>query len=311
MTEFRTCSHCIEKKQIYLFKKSKKVKSGYLNICKACNVKQTLEDRLIKNPIHSPLFKICKGCHIEKKIQDFFKSYNSIQHPLYLLYCTECYHSQIRTNQHKLDWERYLKEHKDGYFLLKCDIHGNIGNEKILITHYLDHGIRYPKIHCIDCTDSKRISLYNEERLNKRLEENIPLRCSTCKITKEMKEFTNSELKSLNPRCSICRRIQYHKYEETTSISRKFKLTRIEYNKLWENQKGLCAICNLPETMVDKGKVRSLAADHCHKIQLETGETKIRGLLCTHCNNGLGRFKESSTLLKKAAKYLDDFNENS
>ncbi len=308
MSQFRICKECKENKRLDLFKKRK---NKYLNTCRACNVKQTMEYRRIQNPLFSSLFKTCRGCHIEKKIQDFFKSRNTIQYPSYLLYCVDCYQAKIRTNEAELAWKNYLNEHKEGYFLLKCDIHGNLPNEKIFITHYLDRGIRYPKIYCIDCVASKRVSLYNEERLNKRLEENIPLRCSTCKKTKDMEEFTNSELKSLNPRCSICRRIQSHKYEETNSISRKFKLTRIEYNKLWENQKGLCAICSLPETMVDKGKVRNLAADHCHKIQLETGETKIRGLLCTHCNNGLGRFKDSSTLLKKAAKYLDDFNENS
>jgi hypothetical protein len=48
-----------------------------------------------------------------------------------------------------------------------------------------------------------------------------------------------------------------------------------------------------------------LSADHCHKIQEQTGETVVRGLLCGQCNAGLGRFKDSPEILRKAAQYLE------
>ena len=66
-----------------------------------------------------------------------------------------------------------------------------------------------------------------------------------------------------------------------------------EYYKMLNSQNNVCAIC---------GKVcttgRNLAVDHCHKTK------DVRGLLCSNCNNGLGRFKDNIDILKSAIKYL-------
>jgi len=50
-----------------------------------------------------------------------------------------------------------------------------------------------------------------------------------------------------------------------------------------------CVICG------DSGK---LVVDHDH----HTG--KVRGMLCNHCNRGLGHFRDDPTLLEFAAQYL-------
>ena len=55
-------------------------------------------------------------------------------------------------------------------------------------------------------------------------------------------------------------------------------------------------ICKAPETLQNK----NLAVDHCHK----TG--KVRGLLCSKCNKGLGLFKDSKELLTTAIEYLEE-----
>ena len=77
-----------------------------------------------------------------------------------------------------------------------------------------------------------------------------------------------------------------------------FGLTPDEYDVMFEKQGGVCAICLEPEKVKRNGKVKNLAVDHDH----ETGA--IRGLLCHHCNVGIGHLKDSPVLLLKASEYL-------
>jgi hypothetical protein len=80
---------------------------------------------------------------------------------------------------------------------------------------------------------------------------------------------------------------------------RKFGITLDQFNAAMKAQGGVCAICKRPsKTLHASGKVKDLAVDHDH----ETG--RFRGLLCTSCNNGLGRFKDSPDLLAAAIAYL-------
>ncbi len=91
------------------------------------------------------------------------------------------------------------------------------------------------------------------------------------------------------------------------SYNRKYRLalyglTQDDFNKMLENQKGVCAICVLPETAIDKyGNLLVLSVDHCHK----TG--KVRGLLCSRCNHLLGNAKDEVTILLRAVEYLNGY----
>lgn len=74
----------------------------------------------------------------------------------------------------------------------------------------------------------------------------------------------------------------------------RYGLTLEQYNNMVEAQGGRCAICGTEEPGAGRNH---LFIDHCH----ETGV--IRGLLCHHCNVGLGRFKNVS-ILQAAINYL-------
>ena len=76
----------------------------------------------------------------------------------------------------------------------------------------------------------------------------------------------------------------------------RYGITNADYEEMLTAQRGLCKICGNPST--GKGKYR-LSVDHCH----ETG--KVRGLLCLLCNSGLGKFKDSPSLLDRAISYLE------
>ena len=75
-------------------------------------------------------------------------------------------------------------------------------------------------------------------------------------------------------------------------LQREFGITEATYTHLLELQGGRCAICRtLP-------KRRRLDVDHNHRTGM------VRGLLCEHCNRGLGLFNDDFDRLIHAAEYL-------
>src|ERR1043166_3270839 len=75
----------------------------------------------------------------------------------------------------------------------------------------------------------------------------------------------------------------------------KLGLTLADYNRMYDEQDGCCAICKEPES---GNKNQKLSADHCH----ESGV--FRGLLCNRCNRAMGLFRDDPEILEAAANYL-------
>jgi hypothetical protein len=69
-----------------------------------------------------------------------------------------------------------------------------------------------------------------------------------------------------------------------------FNLTELMWQKIYDHQHGICAICKKP--------MRKPNCDHAHDSGL------VRGLLCPRCNRALGRFADSLVLLQAAVAYL-------
>jgi hypothetical protein len=95
----------------------------------------------------------------------------------------------------------------------------------------------------------------------------------------------------------------YKDHERARGYNLKFHfgITLSDYKRMFDEQRGLCAICNNPETGHNGrwGKqTLQLAVDH----NPQTG--KVRKLLCRRCNQGIGKFDEDPALLEAAAAYL-------
>jgi hypothetical protein len=75
---------------------------------------------------------------------------------------------------------------------------------------------------------------------------------------------------------------------------RRYGLTFEQYDQMYVDQNGLCAICETPLVK----HCRGTNIDHNHL----TGEN--RGLLCDACNWGLGHFKEDVKILQRSIEYL-------
>jgi hypothetical protein len=83
-----------------------------------------------------------------------------------------------------------------------------------------------------------------------------------------------------------------------SKLKRNYGLTEEEFKCMLAALEGVCAICGRPESGTRKGKLRQLSVDHCHETK------KIRGLLCSRCNPGIGYFNHDPILLERAAAYL-------
>lgn len=129
--------------------------------------------------------------------------------------------------------------------------------------------------------------------------------CSKCKIEKSTIEFYHRKdsKDKLNGVCSGCikkHRYKYRwedKYKKSSldyKLRKDYNITLDQYDKLFEQQKGLCAICGKPQPV----KFHRLAVDHDRKTN------KVRGLLCQSCNGMLGLAKDDVTTLSNAIKYL-------
>lgn len=150
-------------------------------------------------------------------------------------------------------------------------------------------------------------------------------KCNACGIEKDLSEFYNDKSRVLGKSytCKECknshsktyqsslgkedydirgildnkkRRQRYYSKHKDTSIrdysySSRYGISLVEYNLMYENQNGLCCICGK--------KKDKLVVDHNHK----TG--KVRGLLCSKCNSGLGMFCDDKDVIIKAIKYME------
>lgn len=74
-----------------------------------------------------------------------------------------------------------------------------------------------------------------------------------------------------------------------------YGLTVADYDAILDTQDGKCAICGSTDP---KGKRGNFSVDHCH----ESG--RVRGLLCTPCNAGIGQLGDSIDRLAVAIEYL-------
>lgn len=95
----------------------------------------------------------------------------------------------------------------------------------------------------------------------------------------------------------------YAKYRRVMDLKRK-GLTLESFQLLMEKQSCRCAICGSP---FDDVTAPHIDHDHTCCPQNSACPMCIRGLLCHHCNMGLGRFRDSPALLITAASYLERF----
>lgn len=142
-----------------------------------------------------------------------------------------------------------------------------------------------------------------------RLGRNPAKLCPKCGKVKLLDEFyfTRGVRKRRQAYCKVCKTeiARTFRKEHTTRIKHKdfsnklswqYGITEEQYNAMFEQQKGCCAICGKHQSQQN---IR-LCIDHDHK----TG--RIRGLLCQKCNIGLGWLEKLRDFLPVVWSYLGE-----
>lgn len=127
--------------------------------------------------------------------------------------------------------------------------------------------------------------------------------CNRCGCQLDKTNWHSSASKRRWLICKQCARKRLNEYNQANpdkifkkNMEKRYGITYEEYSLMLVNQNYVCAICGQEETSSSR---INLSIDHDHKTNL------IRGLLCTECNTGLGKFKDDINLLQKARDYLN------
>lgn len=161
--------------------------------------------------------------------------------------------------------------------------------------------------------------------------------CTGCKFTKPVSEFSNkTKPTKLLSRCRDCRRAGCRAWYERNIesererarnrmkvygpkerernriwaaanpekarhhsrkklLGKKYNMTIEEHDALFASQGFACGACGSPSPSSKKG----WSTDHCHKTGV------VRGIVCHHCNIGIGHAKDNIETIRLWISYLE------
>lgn len=128
--------------------------------------------------------------------------------------------------------------------------------------------------------------------------------CPRCKTHKLIEEFRKHKKRKsgVEAYCKECANAYQRAWRDSPEYKEKARqrqrngFSQKDADTLLHKQGGVCPICG-----TDNPGKNGWHMDHCHV------SGKVRGMLCSNCNRGLGHFKDSNDILYRAIKYLRRF----
>lgn len=125
--------------------------------------------------------------------------------------------------------------------------------------------------------------------------------CKECLKAKAAERYSDPEVRAR----VVAQARQYHDRTRPARRAKslaKYGITPEQYDALFDEQGGRCAICRREGLRLgaggDANRRNVLCVDHCH----DSGE--VRGLLCQTCNRAIGLMQDDPDLLRSAITYL-------
>jgi len=161
--------------------------------------------------------------------------------------------------------------------------------------------------NCMQCIEEKRGVVFSNRRNNKlmRSPENQQLAIAAWEKGESIFTAKNACVHGHYERfittnnCVQCDKLitQVNKDSKKWARFKKiYNLQKEEFFALLVKQDNKCAIC-----LIELNN-KNQHIDHCHATN------KVRGILCSRCNQGLGLFSENKEKLQNAIKYLERHN---
>ena len=197
--------------------------------------------------------------------------------------------------------EKQIPKTKLSKIVKKCKYHGGLTINEI-------YTLNSKITKCLHCKNNIPSTTNIEKMIFKELN------CNKCKITKSFDNFYKNAIPSdaICKECDRQRKKEYRKrpevrereytYEMKKHYEKRYGITFDQYNELLIKQNNVCAICKTKNKTIDKRTKRPkrLNVDHCHSTK------KVRGLLCTKCNTGIGFFNDNILLLESCLRYIHE-----
>jgi hypothetical protein len=123
--------------------------------------------------------------------------------------------------------------------------------------------------------------------------------CNVCQYFKKEESFYSRPTGTLRAECKECKSTSVRRRQKRDTSYRKrafmtkYKIDASTYDLVSSVEN--CEICGK-----DVSDLPFLCVDHCHT------EGGIRGVLCRHCNSGLGFFSDNEDILRAALSYIKD-----
>lgn len=156
---------------------------------------------------------------------------------------------------------------------------------------------------CRGCGERKPPEMFHQDKRNK---DNLAWRCKEC-ARQINTQWCDENIERVRDLSRAYRRKAYAANPEhrrqilrNSRLKGKYGITEKELIAKIDAQNGKCLICSQGIVLRASGKEKRFVAcvDHDH----ETG--RIRGILCSQCNRGLGMFGDAPARLLAAAEYL-------
>ncbi|PWH05226.1 hypothetical protein DEO23_14190 [Brachybacterium endophyticum] len=302
----KRCNNCSEVKDVSEFSPVGTFVTGetkYGTKCKACNAS-------IKRAKHVPApydwstwrpkeTKICRVCGLEMPLSEFPKSRISTHgQQLHHGTCKSCGAGKYKDWRATQDPARLKAQRRVWLFNLDHESYAQIlssqgGACAICATPFAEDGRDVYVDHDHGCCPGRR-------SCGKCIRGFLCNRCNTALgQLRDSREITAAALSYVESPARPLSASPDAWYSEQDRWLISHMMSADEFAALREQQGGKCAICVEPNA--------NLEIDHDHSCHpgLKSCRRCIRGLLCPHCNKGVGLLQDSPERLRGALSYLD------